>query len=427
MTQLAPFRAVRFGPPAGNPGTLLAPPYDVIDSEQAEGLRAMSPYNAIRLVLPEGEGRGRYTRAASRFSEWLDDGILVADDEPALYLHRHTFHADGRPLQRLALFGALKLSAFSEGQVLPHEETHAGPKEDRLALTLSCRAQLSAVFLVASDTDGALQRLMERAAEIGEEVLATETPDGQGHNLYRIAAGSFASELCERVGRLPLLIADGHHRYETALEARRRLSGVPGAQRVLACVVSEADPGLLVLPTHRALRTAPPAGDWPGSLRSAFHLEPLRTAEPQKATSQEALGSSRAIATAAAGEAPGEEMVLLDPARAACWSLRPRVELLARSGMGAVESRVASVLFDRLVLREILRTSAGEAVRRDVLSYHREPGEAAAAAAPDGAAFLLAPVQLDLIRKLARHGHRVPAKTTYFTPKVPSGLLFRRL
>lgn len=412
MPRLFPFHRIGYTRDAGDPSSLLAPPYDVIGTPEAEELRARSPYNAVRLVLPEGTGRERYAGAAARLEEWLAEGVLAADPLPALYLYRQTFAADGTTRERLTFFAAVALSPFGAGEVLPHEETHAGPREDRLALTLACRAQLSPVFVVARDPDARLRSLLRRAGEEAEPVLHARTPDGVVHALARLPADALALRICEVAGAEPLLIADGHHRYETALAAMGRLPGSEAAKAVLACVAVEGDPGLLVLPTHRAVRTAPPGGAWAAAVEAAFRTDPLGDADPRAAAAALEVGGALALLE------PGKERALL---------LRPRGRSLSEAGLGPAWRRIGSAVFDRLVLGGILGTDAETAAEGGLLGYHRDPEEAVAAAAPGGAAFLLAPLAVPDIRAAVAEGGRLPPKTTYFAPKIPSGLVFRRL
>ncbi|MFW6084805.1 MAG: DUF1015 family protein, partial [Gemmatimonadota bacterium] len=281
MPRLSPFRALRYTPRAGDPARLIAPPYDVIDPEAAAELRDRSPRNSVRLVLPEGEGDERYRLAADRLAEWRESGTLAADERPGVYVYRQRYRRGDRRIERHAVFAALELEPLGEG-VLPHERTHAGPKADRLALTLATRTQLSPVFLVSRDPEASLLEAL-RVSASGRPALEAATPDGISHELWPVAEEGAASILCALAGRNPLLIADGHHRYETALETSRRLR-TEGARGVLACVVSAADPGLTVLATHRTLTDL---SDLPGAqigdgapalrsgLRASFRIEEL--------------------------------------------------------------------------------------------------------------------------------------------------------
>lgn len=427
MTTLAPFRALRYADGAGDPADLLAPPYDVIDAEQARRLRARSPFNAVRLVLPEGEAPGCYELAAQRLRDWTADGLLVRDDEPSLWVYGQTFRHGGRELTRHGVFGALRLSEFDEGEIVPHERTHRGPKEDRLALMRATRAQLSPVFLIADDPAGRLPALVDRATR-GRPALDAVTPDGLRHRLWRVVEGPLAENIRDAAGDGgPLLIADGHHRYETALGMARGTPEGHPARRTLACVVGASDPGLVCLPTHRAL-SRPPEDGWRSFLEEAVEVRELDLPEgPAAPDAEDGVGGAPARAADAAAEA--DAMVVVpgggSGGAGGAWLLRPR----AGDGAGGDLSGgvPAPVAFDRLVLRRGWGIGPDPAVERGLLGYHRGPGDALRAAGPGGAAFLLPPPDVEAIREAAERGERLPPKSTYFWPKLPSGLLFRPL
>ncbi len=411
MPDLAPFRALRFDRLAGQPADLLAPPYDVIGPEEAEALRERGPFNCVRLVLPEGEAPERYRLAARRLADWETDRVLERDPSPSVYAYRQTYEDDGARVDRRALFAALRLAPFEAGEVLPHERTHRGPKEDRLALSLACRAQLSPIFVIGEDGDGALIEAL-RAIESAPPALDGATPDGIRHTLWRVSDEAEATRLCALASRGPLLIADGHHRYETALAAAAARPEEDGAQRTLCCVVSELDPGLTVLPTHRALATPPPGGNWVEALADGFEIEPLPGLDPGDAARRVAAAGDAALGLVTAG---GRDAFLL----------RPRASAVEKAGIAPARARIGAAIFDHLVLEAALGTSADDAARDGVLTYHREPADAASAVEDHGAAFLLPPVGVDAVRDAVSDGTRLPAKTTYFSPKVPTGLLFR--
>ena len=421
MPRLSSFVALRYAGTAGDPADLIAPPYDVIDSEQAAALRGRSPYNAVRLVLPEGTGDARYDSAADTLRDWIAQGVLVVDRAPAVYVYRQRYTLDGREVERLAVFGALELEPFGRG-VLPHERTHSGPRADRLALTMATRTQLSPVFLLARDEEAALLEELRGVVEDPPEFRAT-TPDGIEHSVWVTRNGQ-ADALGELAACDPLLVADGHHRYETALEAARRLGGAAAARRVLACIVSARDPGLVIRPTHRTLRTLNTAG--PGENESVdlakrlapwFRIESLGRLEADAA--------ERAAATDPAGMvvvpgSPGREALRLSP--------RASTESAAATQPGAAAAdRIAAMRFDRHVMGELLGLEADAAARKGMLEYHRDAATAVRRAGSGGAAFLLPPVSLDAVWEAAAAGIRLPPKSTYFDPKIPSGILFRPL
>lgn len=408
MPELRPFRAVRYTARAGNAADLLSPPYDVIDDGEAAALRARSAYNAVRLERPEGDESTRYRLAARRLRAWVDEGVLERDRAPGAYVYRQTFTHDGQALDRWSLLAALRLTPLDRGEVLPHERTHGAPKRDRLALGRACRAQLSPIYLLAPDRRGQLLDGL-LAAETGPPpVLDARTDDGIRHRLWRLEGGDAVS-LCQEAASAPLLIADGHHRYETGLALARELEDSEEAGWTLACVGSESDPGLLLLPTHRALRAEPPGGGWAPALADRFQVGALPT--------------PGAVESGELGLVAGRDEAL---------RLVPRAEAVRADGVTEAAARLGAVLFDRWILGEVLGRTAEEAAGAGILSYHRDAREAVRAArayepSDRGAAFLVGPLRVSDVRAAVLGGDRLPPKTTYFWPKVPSGLVFRRL
>lgn len=419
MPRLSSFVALRYASTAGDPADLIAPPYDVIDPDQAAALRGRSPYNAVRLVLPEGAGDARYAAAAATLRDWIAQGVLVAEPAPAVYVYRQRYGLDGREVERLAVFGALELESFGRG-VLPHERTHSGPRADRLALTLATRTQLSPVFLLARDDEAALLDGLRGIVDRPPELRAA-TPDGIEHGVW-VVRDDRADALGELAARDPLLVADGHHRYETALEAASRLGGT-AARRVLACIVSARDPGLVIRPTHRTLRSLIPGSDEPASADLATRLARWFRTEPLG--SLEAAAAERVAATDPTGMvvingSPGREALRLSP--------RGSTQGTATTHPGvAAADRIAAVRFDRHVMGDLLGLDADAAARDGILEYHRDAATAVRRAESGGAAFLLPPVSLDAVWEAAAAGIRLPPKSTYFEPKIPSGILFRPL
>lgn len=414
MPALSPFAALRYTSAAGGLAEVLAPPYDVIDGALAEELRDRSPYNAVRLILPEGAGDERYAVAAERLAEWRGSGILARDAVPAVYVYRQRYARDGASVDRLALFAALELVPLDGGKVLAHEHTHAGPKADRLALTLATETQLSPIFLLGRDADDVLIETLRSVADGTAPDQQATTPDGIEHSLWIVDEEGAAELFCVVGGRHPLLIADGHHRYETALEVARRL-GTPASRLMLSCIVSERDPGLIIQPTHRTITAA--AGLEGGHealsrrLEQWYAVEDLGPMEAAAAGARAALDPAEVVMVS--GDAGGGDSY--------AFRLSPRAP-----GTTAAE-RIAAITFERHVMGELLGTNASDASDAGWLEYHRHPSEAIRRAESGGAAFLLPAVSLAAVWEATAAGVRLPPKSTYFEPKMPSGLLFRAL
>jgi uncharacterized protein (DUF1015 family) len=397
---------------AGELGAILAPPYDVISSTEARELRAGHEHNVVRLILPEGEGDERYARAAATLRSWIDSGVLEVEDRPAVYVHRHNFRLGGVAYRRTGVWTLLRLSPFEARIVLPHEMTMGGPKADRLALMRACRAQLSPIFVICSDPDRGVSEAL-RSLTAGEPDERAEFPAQQTHEIWRIDESPQLDELGRRFEDRTFLIADGHHRYETALNYCHELisrgapeTGRAGHEFVLAHIVPENDPGLLLLATHRVILGG--RLDWSGAiarLRGRFVI--ARIEEAQLADEIAALD----------GESQRSTFILITRDEPNAWRLR----LAMRRGWGR-EPDIAAMALHELLLAEGMGLSLDEQLGRT--EYLRDPQEAmdrVRSGKAEAAAILAAP-RVSEVRKAAAVGRRLPAKTTYFWPKVPVGI-----
>jgi len=402
VPRLSPFAGVRYAAAGGRLDELVAPPYDVIDPAEAAALAGRHEHNAVRLELPEDQpGQDRYELAATRWAAWRAAGVLVEDSEPALYVYRMGFHDPlGRPRQTTGVIGALELSEPSAGQILPHEHTTSRDKADRLSILRACRANLSPIWAL-SPAPG-LSALCEPAGP--PEARAT---DGEGvhHRLWRVTAPAAAATIGELVAGAPVVVADGHHRFETALAYRgeRRAAGDPPggpADAVMAYVVELADEQLLVQAIHRLLAGLPAGFELVEALAVHFEVQPLDGTAPATAA-----GLAGAMAEAGA-------LGLVVPAGS--FLLVPRAATDAAAGADLDSARLAVALGDLPPHR---------------LAHEHRPGEALGAVG-DGradAAVLLRPATVAQIADTGRGGARMPAKTTFFAPKPRTGMVFRDL
>ena len=305
MPRFEPFTGIRYDPDAVDLDRVVAPPYDVISPEERHALGERDPHNVVHVDLPVDEpGRDRYTAAGCRLDEWLAEHVLVEDEEPAFYVYRMGYHdAHGRPRQTSGVIGALELSVPGEGDVLPHERTMSKPKDDRLNLLRSCRANLSPIWVLS------LAEGLSGLCELPGPPDARCTDDeGVHHRLWRITQPGIVSALTDAVASAPVVIADGHHRYETALAYRdeRRAEGAgPGDHDLLmAYAVELADEQLTIDPIHRLLSTLPPDTDLVGTLAEWFELfdaGPPTTSLPGITSAWTRLATTRSATPATAG------------------------------------------------------------------------------------------------------------------------------
>jgi uncharacterized protein (DUF1015 family) len=358
VAELKPFRAVRYGERAGPLETLTAPPYDVISPGERGELAARSPHNVVHLTLPEDEAdAGRLWRA------WLGDGTLARDDEQGFWwLSQDYVGPDGVARTREGLVAALRAEPYENRVVLPHERTHRGPKEGRLRLLREVRAQLEPLFFLYEGAPPARRP----GAEPDLEVV--------GARLWRLPPDGIADVLADR----QLLIADGHHRYETAL-AYHDEAGTSENAYVLAVLVSLDDPGLMIFPTHRVFERAP------------------------------------------GGQLPTEELIP-----------NPEAALSALDDVPA--DRAAAVLYhdgraELAVDGNELDVRLVDRLGHDGISYTPDWREAVGAVDSGEAevAVLMRPTRIEDVFAVAQRGETMPQKSTYFYPKLLSGLLFLSL
>src|SRR5687768_1192875 len=249
MADVQPLRTLRYEPGvAGSLDELIAPPYDVIDDELRAELAAKSSQNIVELDLPRS-----YEAAAETLAEWRDKGVLVQEDEPALWVLRQEYTApDGSTRTRTGFFARVRVEEYGAGRIRPHERTHPGPKEDRLKLTRATKANLSPIFSLFPDPSGAAREALAQATE-AEPVAEATDHEGTRNSLWRVADPDGMAALQGALADAELLIADGHHRYETARVYADEVGGEGDHRYTLMLLVALEDPGLLVFPTHRLL------------------------------------------------------------------------------------------------------------------------------------------------------------------------------
>lgn len=432
VPDIRPFRALRYDPEViGDLTPVIAPPYDVIGAEQRRTLVARHPRNAVRLDLPASESGEdpdeKYRRAARELAAWRSDGTLRKDPKPALYVLEQSYRVPGTDLERTqrGFFARLRLEPFGEGSgVLPHERTLSGPKEDRYRLLRATGTNTSPVVLLFDDpTRAAASSLAAVAA--GTPAVDVTDDDGTRHRLWVVPADGDptgpAAVLAAAAGGRPVAIADGHHRYETAIRYRdeRRMTRScepdPPFDFVLALLLGVDEP-LTVLPTHRVVRGLGEAGltALDAGLGALFDIE---EAEPDAVIGRFA---------AAGGLAGGEGRFGL-VTRAGARLLRARREAFAPVVAGGEAARSLDVALLGAALERLAGIDAAATAGGERITYTKSAAEAAALveAGTDGAdaAFLLEPTPVASILEVARAGDVMPQKSTYFFPKAPTGLV----
>jgi len=397
---VVPFRGERYAE-TDRLSRLIAPPYDVIDAAARARFAALDEHNIVHLMLPEAPSGGdRYAWAGAQLAAWRQRAVLARDANPAVYVM-----AQG---DRLGVFVALAAEGYAPRRVRPHEKTHAGPKADRLALLRATRTNVESIFLLAPDPDRALEQALAEVAKRPPDATAEQA--GVAIRLW-VVSGDAASRIAHQVSRSYLYIADGHHRYETA----SAYSGEnPAADRVLAFIVSAQDPGLVVLPTHRLIHGTGRRVDavLPAWRSRLFDVAPVPTGVDPVAYLRE-LGRERTACLVASpdGDVLGLALKLDAP-------LDEFPDLGASAPVRALD--VARV--ETLVVRPLLRADAST----PTLGYTADAREAFGSVRQGAStAVLLNPTRVEQVFAVADAGDVMPPKSTYFAPKVPSGLVLR--
>ncbi len=405
MPDIKPFRAFVYSDALRKKmNRLVCPPYDVISPSGREALIKQDPLNFVRVELPAGDPATRYRHAARQWADWLDQGVLKRSGTPAFYVYEAAFRSpvDGRPLARRGFFAALKVVPWGRG-VFPHEKTLPTAKVDRLHLFKALRAQTSPIQLLVQDPSGRLDRLVRRRAA-GDPWVRFKDAAGVTHTLWAWEADADAKTLQTLMAGSPCAIADGHHRYETALAysqwaRKNRPHGPPASDRVLAYFSSSDDPGLEVLPTHRAV---------PWEKRRFVQLEKWGTL-----TRVSGLGAFTDLID---GKKPGalEAGVFYKGA-------------FYRYAFAKTPPPLRGTPHERLA---VARLHAGplDGLGKEDFFFTRNPKEAVQRARDTkGWAFFLAPNTVKEVVDVATAGFVMPPKSTYFYPKIPSGIVSHSL
>jgi len=423
MADVQPLRALHYNPAVtGSLADVVAPPYDVIDAEQRAGLIARSPYNVVAVDLPQGEpgGRDPYDSASELFETWQLQGALVRDSEPALWAHTQDYTGpDGQRRTRRGFFCRVRIEGYGPGRVRPHERTHPGPKEDRLRLTRATRANISPIFSLYSDPANAAWAALVPAT--GQQPYGEVTDaDDTIHRLWRVADPQAIAAVQAAMRDAELLIADGHHRYETMQAYADEIGGEGEHRYILMCLVALEDPGLTIFPTHRMVRGMDSAkrAALQQALERDFEITPLPASEdlapkPQtEATTPLELGYLD-------GEGRRLRLELKDQAIAE-EALADHSDAYRHLDTGVLET---------LILKGALGLSDDDISHFNGLFYARDTAEAEAMVAGGSyeAAFLMRPTPVQQVRDVAAAGENMPPKSTYFFPKLLTGLLFNPL
>ena len=437
MPQIAAFRGLRYD--LGHVGSLsdvIAPPYDVIGPELQDDLYKRHPSNVIRLILNreepgDGDSTNRYTRAARFLKNWQEEGVLQTDPSPAIYVYHQVFSFGDETFTRRGFMARMGLERFGEGTIYPHEETHAAAKADRLKLTQSCRANLSQIFGIYPDEENEAQNLLEAAII---DVAPLEATDHLGvvHRFWPVTDVSVIGGVSAAMAAKPMFVADGHHRYETACNYRDQLAEQAPldpnhpANFVMTMCVSMNDPGMIVLPTHRLFRGLPglTSEELRNRLADYFDCESAGSGPAQAGKIWSSIENEDNQGKLGLYTSSDDQWTVVSLSEAG------RAKMAEVAGEHSADWQGLGV---SILQRLILETQLGvrNMPKPNYVHLVDEVVAGLTAGDDDGSKYPLAalvmPATLDHIRAISEHGERMPAKSTYFYPKLLSGLVINPL
>ena len=441
MAQISPFRALRYDPARVNPAKTITQPYDKITPAMQDAYYEASPYNLVRIILgkrePDEENNNVYTRASAYFRDWRRDGIFLQDGQPSVYTYSQTFTVpgDARQWERRSFIALGDVEDYTTKVVHRHEQTLSKPKADRLNLLRATRAHFGQIFMLYSDSgeiDGVLTTKASPDIEIKDEYGVT-------HRVWRVSDSGVIDLVRGKMREKKLIIADGHHRYETALTYRNEqraaagnsVSGYPRSrsensgplrneeapayERVMMTFVNMNSPGLVILPTHRVVHSLPSFSlkDFLDKTRQYFSVEVLSArVDPQHAISLlRDAGQSQTSLLAVTAE---QDLLITNP----------RADASLFDGLSSRQQGLDVVQLHKILLERVLGLSEESMRNQENISYIRDASEAMARVRDKGAnvAILMNPVHMEQVRDIAFAGEVLPQKSTDFYPKMLTGL-----
>jgi uncharacterized protein (DUF1015 family) len=436
MAEIQAFRGYRYDlGRVGNLEGVVAPPYDVIDASLQDALYSYHPCNVIRLILnqeqaADNENNNRYTRAARFLRNWQHEGILRQDSARSLYIYQQEFKVEGRPYTRQGFMARVRLEPFGQGRIYPHEETLSGPKADRLKLFRATGMNLSPVFGLYPDESNETASILDGAIKKSPPLQATDHLEVI-HRFWPISDQRVVAQLTSLMGPKPIFIADGHHRYETGLQylEERRGSHDPqaihadgAANFILMTLVSMSDPGLVILPTHRLVSNL-------GSMTSKQLREALAPLFHMEMAGQGEQGARDAWFAIEAAEEQG--ILAFGTTADGIWQTArftggPEIMQRLASDHSPAWHGLAVSLLHVLVLDQLLAKSLGKQPELRYVHLLQEVIEAMSAKSCQ-LAVLVPPATMNHVEQIAGNLEKMPPKSTYFYPKLLSGLVFNPL
>jgi uncharacterized protein (DUF1015 family) len=432
MIRIAPFRALCYSPKKiKDLSKVIAPPYDVISKDEQDKLYKKSVYNFVRLDL--NQESDSYNAVAQLLGEWQGQGILERDETPALYFSAHRFKLkSGEQKVRLGFFGLTELQDFSTGAIRPHEKTLDAPKEDRLKLMLACNAQLSPIFVLYAQPKQTVHRILSVAVEGMAPFIETELDNGDELKLWRVTDPAVIEKVQGEMAGQTLLIADGHHRYEATLRYRDQLRNERGSGTgneaynfILTYFANIDDDNVVILPTHRLVRgfSHKPFLELEEALQTFFYVEQHPKTPEGKASFLKALknGAKKHRVIGASFKRDPRYLILR-------LKNKRIMQRLAKDLSAPLRELDVSTLH-LLILEHILGMSPEEQVSGATIRYTQDEEAVLQALEKEDfqAAFILASTKKEEIQSIVASGEKMPQKSTYFYPKLSSGLIVNKI
>ncbi|MFQ5965103.1 MAG: DUF1015 domain-containing protein [Candidatus Scalinduaceae bacterium] len=444
MATILPFKGLRYNPEKiKDISKVITPPYDIISEEDKEGYYQLHPNNIIRLILgrdfpDDNQSSNKYIRAAEFFDTWRKENILIQDTEPAIYVYAQEFTLDNKRYVRRGFISLVKLEEFETGQIYPHEHTLAKPKEDRMNLMKSCNANFSQVFAFFEDEDSKISNLLHKVSEGDPGTSITPEVDfidgfGVKNLLWIIKDNKIIEEISSQMKNKALFIADGHHRYETALFYRDLIRGNEEAMKsngnspsdyVMMMCVSMEDPGLQILPTHRLARNIKDLKPEKikNSLNEVFDISDMGndcSVETLMQKLSEDAHKHKLSMYIGEGEKKFYILTLRDE------KLLDQILTDEYTEWKTIDTGILhGFIFDRILGIQAKNISKSESVK------YIQGVEDAVASVNEGEyqiAFFLNPTRIDQVRDIAIKRHKMPPKATYFYPKLMTGMVIRHI
>jgi uncharacterized protein (DUF1015 family) len=442
MAKIVPFRGVVYNPQkVENLASVATPPYDVITPQEQLAFYERHPWNIIRLILGKTSETdthldNRHTRSADFFNAWLSEGVLVQDPSPAFYLTSIDFTVQSRKITRWGLISLVALEPFEKGVVLPHEKTFSRVKSERLELMKSCHANYSPIFSLYSDPD---QLVVNTLRQSSSAMASGMKPDmkivdtyGHIHQLWRVTDAAIHQRISDFMKDKSIFIADGHHRYETALNYRQWVADrTPGfspehpANFIMMYLCGMEDPGLVILPAHRMVKAISPEkmDSFMTAAKDSFDVSRVSLEPESGAENWDCILNAGSPRTRIG-------VVVRNHPQGYLFSLKPGVmQRMFGSEMSERMLELDVTVLTRLILMALLGLDHGQLDDESIMSYSSKTNAALEAVRTGDCdvAFILNPTRIDQVKRIAEAGEIMPRKSTYFYPKVITGQVLNRL